>query len=186
MVTQMARANRKPAADRAGMDHLPVTDEDGNYLAVIEAEAGSRNKYKFDPRLRVMVLHKVLPLGTSFPYCFGFLPSTKGEDGDPLDVLVFMDEPARPGTVVPCRLLGVIEAEQTENEETVRNDRLLAAATESRNYRECRRLSDLADDVLTEVERFFVFYNQQRGVEFKVLQRRGKIAARSVIEAGSK
>jgi inorganic pyrophosphatase len=55
-----------------------------------------------------------LPAGASFPYDFGFLPSTRGGDGDPLDVLVLMDDPAFVGCLVPAKLLGVIEAEQTE------------------------------------------------------------------------
>jgi len=180
----MARTQRNRQTSAGGLDRLPLRDEDGNYLAVVEVEAGSRNKYKFDPRLKAMLLHKVLPLGTSFPYCFGFLPSTLGEDGDPLDVVLFMDEPARPATCVPCRLVGIIEAEQSEKKQTIRNDRLLAVAVESRRYAECRRLSDLSDEVLDEIERFFTFYHQQDGVEFKALRRRGKAAARSAVQAG--
>ena len=62
-----------------------------------------------------------------FPYDFGFVPRTEAEDGDPLDVLIFMDQPAYPGVLLKCRLIGVIESEQTEkNGKTVRNDWLLA------------------------------------------------------------
>ena len=71
-------------------------------------------------------MSKVLPLGASFPFDFGFIPSTKGEDGDPLDVLVLTEEPAFVGCVLPALLIGVLEAEQTEKGETVRNDRLVA------------------------------------------------------------
>jgi inorganic pyrophosphatase len=63
---------------------------------VVETPKGSRNKYAFDPDNRVFELKKVLPAGMALPYDFGFLPSTKGGDGDPLDVLVLMDEPAFP------------------------------------------------------------------------------------------
>ena len=69
-------------------------------------------------------LKKVLPAGMAFPYNFGFLPSTKGGDGDPLDVLVQMDEPAFPGCVLKCRVIGVIEGEQGNRKES--NDRLVA------------------------------------------------------------
>ncbi len=79
---------------------------------VVETPKGSRNKYAFDPHNRVFELRKVLPAGMAFPYDFGFLPSTKGGDGDPLLVLVLMDEPAFPGCVLKCRVIGVIEAEQ--------------------------------------------------------------------------
>jgi inorganic pyrophosphatase len=171
----------------APLERLPSCDADGNYRAVIEASAGSRNKYKFDPSTQALILHHVLPIGTSFPYSFGFIPSTLGEDGDPLDVLVLMDEPALPQTIVPCRLVGIIEAEQTQDGKSFRNDRLLAVASESHRYRHCNALADLAPEVLTEVELFFSFYNQQRGRQFRVLARRGRRAAQTkVARAGAK
>src|SRR5947209_380551 len=74
---------------------------------VIETPKGSRNKFAFNEEERVFELKKVLPSGMVFPYDFGFLPSTKAEDGDPLDVLVLMDEPAFPGCVLACRVIGV-------------------------------------------------------------------------------
>src|SRR5579872_4139776 len=79
---------------------------------IIETPKGSRNKYAFDPELRVFRLTRVLPVGMEFPYDFGFVPSTKAEDGDPIDVLVLMDEPAFPGVLLKCRPIGVIEGEQ--------------------------------------------------------------------------
>jgi len=180
----MPRSRTKTNSPPRALDRLPVRDEDGNYLAVIEASAESRNKFKFDPKYRALVLHGVLPLGTSFPYSFGFIPSTRGEDGDPLDVLLLMDEPAPPGTVVPCRLVAIIEAEQSEGEERFRNDRLIAAAAKSHRYQHCRKLSDLAPEMLDEVERFFVFYNAQKGKQFTVLKRRSVDAARAAVERG--
>lgn len=81
-------------------------------------------------------LKKNLPEGLNFPFHFGFIPYTKAEDGDPLDVLILMDEPSWPGCVIECKLLGVIEAEQTENNTTSRNDRMIAAAAASRRYGE--------------------------------------------------
>lgn len=64
-----------------------------------------------------------------FPYDFGFVPSTKADDGDPIDVLVLTDEPLFPGCTVDCRQIGVIEAEQESEGKKQRNDRLIAAAT---------------------------------------------------------
>ena len=71
--------------------------------AVIEIPRGSRNKYEFDEKLGVFALGGVLPSGAVFPYDFGYVPRTRAEDGDPLDVLVLMDEPAFVGCVVPVR-----------------------------------------------------------------------------------
>lgn len=77
---------------------------------VIETPKYSRNKYKFEPALASFTLSKVLPKGMTFPYDFGFVPSTEGDDGDPIDVLLLMDEPAFPGCVIESRLIGVIES----------------------------------------------------------------------------
>lgn len=95
----------------ANLEELPPERADGGTLQVIiETPRGSRNKYNFDPDQKIFTLKKVLPAGMVFPYDFGFIPDTRGGDGDPLDVLVLMDEPAVPGCLVPIRLIGVIEA----------------------------------------------------------------------------
>src|SRR4051812_15075878 len=110
------------AADRASASE-PVT-----ISVTIETPRGSRNKFKYEPAKKVYSLSKILPEGMVFPYDFGFVPATKGDDGDPLDVLVLTDEPLFPGCVVECRLIGVIELTQEEAGKKERNDRLIAAA----------------------------------------------------------
>ena len=92
---------------------------------VIETPKGSRNKYAFDAEQRVFSLKKVLPAGMAFPYDFGFIPNTLGEDGDPVDVLVLMDEPAFPGCLLKCRLIGIIQGEQGDKKDKERNDRIV-------------------------------------------------------------
>src|ERR1700693_2649246 len=98
------------------------------------------------------MLSKVLPLGMMFPFDFGFIPSTLGEDGDPLDVLVLMDEPLPVGCTLGCRLLGIIEATQEEHGETTRNDRIIAAARHCKNCTEIHSLRDLDPNILQEIE----------------------------------
>src|SRR4051812_10720516 len=94
---------------------------------VIEAPGGSPFKYKFEPECGEFLLDKALPVGAVFPFDFGFIPSTKAPDGDPLDVLVLLEHPSKLGTIVPARLIGLIKAEQTDQDGKVeRNDRLLA------------------------------------------------------------
>lgn len=168
----------------ASLESLPTRTESGDFLAVVEASQGTRHKFKYRADWCALELSGVLPLGTSFPYDFGFLPSTLGDDGDPLDVLLFADEPLPPGVVVPCRIVGVIEAEQREaGQPAERNDRLLAVALKSHRYGECRSLDGLAANALDEIERFFVFYNAQKGVRFTPIGRRGKAdAERSIAE----
>src|SRR5271156_283582 len=101
----------------------PVDRKDGTVQVIVETPAGSRNKFAFDPDQSVFALKKVLPAGMVFPYDFGFLPQTLAPDGDPIDVLLLMDESAYPGCLVASRLIGVIEGEQLDGKKKVRNDR---------------------------------------------------------------
>ena len=172
-----------------GILALDTWDEDGHLLAVVEAPRGSANKLKFDPALGVFRLHLMLPLGCVFPFDFGFVPNTLGADGDPLDVLVLMDEPATPGVVVPCRLVGVIEATQRPmnaggGTRGRRNDRLIAVAQESHRHAGVRSMRDLGAAMLIEIERFFVFYNLQKGVRFTPRGRAGVAVANRLLAAG--
>jgi inorganic pyrophosphatase len=86
-------------------------------------------------------LKKILPEGMVFPFHFGFIPYTKAEDGDPLDVLVLLDELSWPGCIIKCRITGVLEATETKDNKTVRNDRLIATAEASEKYNKIKRLS---------------------------------------------
>src|SRR4051794_19303979 len=161
----------------------PFDPESGDLNAVVETIKGSRNKFAYDEALGLFRLKGVLPAGASFPYDFGFVPSTKGGDGDPLDVLVLMDEPAFAGCLVPARLVGVIIAEQTERDGTVeRNDRLIAVASNSHTHEGVRQLRDLSSNLLDEIEHFFVSYNVARGKTFTPTGREGPDAAKAIVE----
>ena len=167
------------------VSELPAVDPDSGRLnVVVDTPKGSRNKYKFDEQHGQWRLSKVLPQGLSFPYDFGFLPSTRGEDGDPLDVLLLMDEPAFPGCVVPARLIGVLVAEQTERGKTVRNDRLVAVVETPYNPAEFHSLEEVGRQRLDEIEHFFVSYNQMEGRQFKPLARHGADRAWELLEQG--
>jgi len=82
----------RPGKVARSLIELPVRDRaTGDLTVVVETAKGSHNKYKYDPDCRTLRLGAVLAEGLSFPYDFGFVPSTLGEDGDPLDVLLFLD-----------------------------------------------------------------------------------------------
>jgi inorganic pyrophosphatase len=167
--------------------NLEVFHDDEELNVVIETPKGSRNKYNYDEKLGLFKLGGVLPSGASFPFDFGFVPSTVGGDGDPLDVLVLMDEPAFAGCLVRTRLVGVIEAEQTERDgETTRNDRLIGVAADSRLHTRVRTLESLGTALLEEIEHFFVSYNQYKGKKFEPLGRFGPARARGLVEEGMK
>src|SRR5579884_3415146 len=141
--------------------------------AIIETPKGGRNKFDFDPDYGAFTIATVLSEGFSFPFDFGFIPSTLADDGDPLDIMLLMDAPAFPGCVVRTRLIGVIEALQSEEGKENRNDRLLGVAIESRQHARIRSIDDINEELLKQIEQFFDFYNRTREREFKVLARRG-------------
>lgn len=155
-------------------------------MAVIETPKGSRNKYKFEPKLNRFVLSKVLPEGMVFPYDFGYIPGTKAEDGDPFDVLLLMDEPAFCGCVVECRLIGIIEGEQKEDGKTERNDRLLATCIQNHQYSDLRDIDDVNKQLLKEVGEFFVDYHRLSGTKYKVIGTGGPRKARKLLEKSIK
>jgi inorganic pyrophosphatase len=161
--------------------------ETGDLNVVIETPKGSRNKFTYDEEHRLFKLGGVLPAGAVFPFDFGFVPSTLGGDGDPLDVLILMDEPAFPGCLVPARLLGVVEAKQSEADtEAIRNDRLVAVAAKARNHRDVHSLSGLSDNLIGEIEHFFISYNEIKGKQFKPIGRFGPRRALKLIREGAK
>src|ERR1043165_8244209 len=169
------------------MIRLAALDKESGHLnAIIDTPKGSRNKFKYDEQLGLFKLSGMLPVGSVFPFDFGYIPSTLGDDGDALDILLLMDEPAFTDYLVPAKLIGVIEAEQTEEQKTARNDRLIAVAADSRNHSHVRFLGDLNSNLLHEIERFFISYNETKGKQFKILNRVGPDRARDLVEAGIK
>jgi inorganic pyrophosphatase len=137
--------------------------------AIIETPKGSRNKFNYDPDSALFTLGGLLPEGMMFPFDFGFIPSTLGEDGDPLDILVLMDAPAHVGCLIDVRIIGIIEAQQSEGGKTESNHRLLGVAIHSYNHEDLKSVSDLSRTLLDQLEEFFVSYNKQRGKKFKVI-----------------
>jgi inorganic pyrophosphatase len=152
----------------------PFDRKSGNLNVIIDTPKGCRSKFAFDMKRKTYVLKSVLPQGALFPFDFGSIPGTVAEDGDPVDALVLMDEPAFCGCLIESRLLGVIEAEQSENGKTERNDRLIAVAAKSQTHADIKSLSDLSPALLKEIEHFFIFYNQERGKKFRPIGRHGR------------
>lgn len=167
--------------------HLDTWDKESGALnVVIETARGCRSKFKYNAETGTFQLSKVLPKGMQFPFDFGFVPSTCGEDGDPLDVLVLMDEPAFAGCCLACRVIGVIEAEQTEDGTTERNDRLIAVAEHCHEHQDARSIKDLHDHLIEEIEHFFTAYHDLDGKEFTPLGRHGPNRAEKLIQQGMK
>src|ERR1700730_13354289 len=109
---------------------------------------GLPQQVDYDPDSELFMLGGLLPEGMMFPFDFGFIPSTLGEDGDPLDILVLMDAPAHVGCLIEVRIIGIIEAEQSENGKTETNDRLLGVAIHSYQHEDVESLGDLGKTLL--------------------------------------
>ena len=154
--------------------------------AIIETPKNRRNKFDYDPESGLFELGGVLPEGMIFPFDFGFIPSTLGEDGDPLDVLVLLDEPAHVGCLLQLRIIGVIEAEQTEGRKTEINNRLLAVSIRSHSHENITSIKELTPSILKELEEFFVSYNKLHGKKFKVTNVGGPKRALALIKQGIK
>jgi len=136
--------------------------------AVIETPKGRRNKFKYKPDSGLFALSHLLPEGFSFPFEFGFIPSTAAEDGDPLDIIVLMDEAAHVGCLLDVRLIGVFRVVQTEEGKQSQNDRLLAVAVQSFGFREVKSISDLQEQLVQQISEFLGLYNKNAGKQDEV------------------
>jgi inorganic pyrophosphatase len=161
-----------------------ANDKTTTYRAIVDTPKGSRNKYKIDEESGRFKLGSVLTAGMVFPYDFGYLSETRGEDGDALDVLILMDEPAFVGCQVEVQVIGAIEAEQTEGGQSMRNDRLIAVAIESHTFNEVSELSEVSQRLLAEIEHFFISYNQMKGKVFDPTGRADAARAEALIAEG--
>ena len=168
------------------LDRLPAVSKSGDLNVIIETPKGCRNKFKYEPGLGLFIINKVLPAGSVFPFDFGFVPATLGEDGDPLDVLVLMDEPVFTGCVVPSRLIGVIQAEESKKGKTQRNDRLVAVSIASEDQAKLTKLGDIDPHLLKEIQHFFESYNRLGNKEFKCVGAFGPKRAQRLVDDGVK
>ena len=153
---------------------------------VIETPKGNGQKFDFDPSLGCFKLNKVMPVGTVFPFDFGYIPGTVGGDGDPLDVIVVSELETFTGCAMDCRVIGALKASQKERDgEKMRNDRFLMVPVVSVQYAEVASLKDLPEGMLNQIERFFENYNEQAGKVFNVLARMDAAKAFKLIQAGA-
>jgi inorganic pyrophosphatase len=137
---------------------------------IMETPLKSRNKFAYDEKTGLYKLKKMLPDGLAFPFGMGFIPGTKGADGDPLDALVLIREIIYPGCLVEAKLLGVIEAEQKEKgKKKVRNDRFLVMVEGHESYEHVNSIEDLGEKKIRAIGDFFEAYNKFEGRKFTVI-----------------
>lgn len=137
---------------------------------IIETPKGRSEKFDYDQASGRFKLKKILPSGMVFPFDFGFIPGTKGEDGDPLDALVISEFASFPGCVIECRLIGALLATQAENNKMVRNDRFFFVPVLSKQFSKVTSIEDLSKQQRKEMGMFFTQYNKAEGKEFNVIK----------------
>jgi inorganic pyrophosphatase len=175
--------NKAALADPTRLKPFDSADKE-MLRVVIETPKGSRNKFAFSANDHIFELKKVLPAGMAFPYDFGFVPSTEADDGDPVDVLVLMDEPAFPGCVLQCRPIGVIQGEQGDKKKKVRNDRIIAVEKDAHSWADIKTVGDLGRQFIRELEEFFVGYHKLTGEKYRVIGLKGRQQARKLVKSG--
>src|SRR5436189_5823576 len=122
--------------------------------AIVEIPRGSRNKYEFDPATGSIRLDRVLFSSVHYPCDYGFIPGTRSADGDPLDVLILVEEPTFPGCRVRVRPIGVLLMQDEKGED----EKILGVPADDPRFAEVVDLMDLPQHWLTEVENFFETY----------------------------
>jgi inorganic pyrophosphatase len=81
---------------------------------IIEISKGSHIKYEYDKERNMIVCDRILHTPMKYPFNYGFIPNTLSEDGDPLDVVVLMDDELVPGCVIKCKILGYLDTKDDE------------------------------------------------------------------------
>jgi inorganic pyrophosphatase len=136
---------------------LTPYDDDGALRVVVEAPRGSSLKLEYDPDSDLFTVSRSLPLGMAYPFDWGFVPDTTAADGDPVDALAIHPASTFPGVVLPCRLLGMVEIEQTDPKGKPQvNNRVIATPAWHEALKELAEARDLPKDVRHQLEQFFV------------------------------
>jgi inorganic pyrophosphatase len=162
---------------------LPRRPGPGLSHVVVESPRGSTVKLKYDEQLEAFTLSRPLALGLRYPFDWGFVPSTKAADGDPVDALVLLDAPTYPGVVLTCRALGVLEVEQNaKGGGRERNDRIIAVADAAPRLDGLDRLEQLNQRMRDEIAHFFLAVVALTGKEVRILGWSGPDGADALID----
>ena len=166
--------------------NLPSFTEEGDINVVIETPRGSRAKFSYDPDLKAFSLSKSLLTGLTYPHDWGFVPSTRADDGDPLDIMVIHDAATFPGLVIACRVIGILQIEQKSKHKTERNDRLFAVPCRSHSEQGLSAIQDLSKPIQNELEKFFIATDELEDKRLEIIGWKGPKAALQAIKDGAK
>jgi inorganic pyrophosphatase len=162
--------------------------KDGSVNVMVESPRGSSVKFKYEPKDKVMTISRPLPEGLVYPYDWGFIPSTRAADGDPIDAVIVWDCASYPGVVIPCRLIGVLKAEQTnrETKRRERNDRLFALPTEAPRQSHIKSVFDLTKRQRDELKQLFLHAVYFEDKKLELLGWEGPAEADKLVRSASR
>jgi len=146
------------------MDASRITP--GDFIACIEIEQGSKNKYELDKETGLIILDRVLYTSTHYPMNYGFIPHTLSGDNDPLDVFVLCSQPIEKMSLVRCYPIGVIY--MTDRDET--DEKIIAIPFGDPQYNCYRDISALPAHIINELKHFLSVYKQLENKVVKVLE----------------
>lgn len=164
---------------------LPLTDAQGDLRVVVETPAGSRVKLAWDPSTATFRWSRALPAGLTYPYDWGFFPSTMAEDGDPVDAMIIGEGPTPPGVQLSCRPIGILRVQQREGRSRAqeRNDRLFVVPLATIRYQDLKDIRDIGRPTLQDLEDFFVQSQRHTAKHLRLVGWEGPAAARAAVQA---
>ena len=144
--------------------NLPAGDDyPEKFNVVIEIPKGSRNKYEYDEELDIIKLDRVYTSAMSLPYDYGFIPETRSEDGDHLDVVLILDTQIYPGILVEARPIGLLKMVDSGEAD----EKIIAVPTKDIRLKHIQSLDDLSAHFKQEVQHYFENY---KTLENKVVE----------------
>ena len=159
-------------------DLSPHRVKSDDFIAVIEIEMGSKNKYELDKETGHIILDRILYTSTHYPANYGFIPRTYADDGDPLDVLVLCSTKLSPLSLVRCYPIGVIKMLDGGK----LDEKIIAIPFDDPTYSSYKSITDLPSHVFNEMRHFFTVYKNLEGKDTLVNEEEGPEEARQVIE----
>jgi inorganic pyrophosphatase len=144
---------------------------------VIEIPRGSHLKYEVDKPTGLLKLDRVLYSAVFYPANYGFIPRTHADDGDPLDILVLMQEPVEPLTIVRARPLGGLNMSDDKGGD----DKIVAVCIDDPAYEDYESLDQMPQHVMKELDRFFRDYKTLENKRVDVSDFYGKERALEII-----
>ena len=166
--------------------NLPPFTEDGDVQVVVETPRGSRAKFTYDPKCETFTLTNSRLTGLTYPHDWGFVPSTKADDGDPLDIVIIHDATTFPGLVVTCRVIGILQIKQKTKNKSELNDRLFAVPRRSHSEWALKDVRDLTAPIQVELEKFFIATDELEDKKLKIIGWKGPKVALQAIRDGTK